>query len=310
MRDTRCQFATNHARGDPIREYLRSRWTARDPAYDPLVQDLVGAAIEKAKAERKRVKPLSNAIAKKLRFTGGRKVPASLRAWLAFDTAWIELDVKKSGEIASDTIAATLEARFPGMGPWDDFQILLPAPVVLLPLGADSCHLLYLGKADAKGEYPVLVVDTDDTSYVTIYSPSFDVWIAEAWDALPEPWEREHYGSMFDHPTYAKATKRQATANLHGLKEWDIQDPLPKKLRKPVKHAKSKPEKVELPPEALKKIDAMVKRRKKQIDRVSGALEIARAAMGNLRDPVVEAVARHLGEDFYFCIGVAVSTSA
>jgi hypothetical protein len=272
--------------------------------------DLVRAAIEKAMARKQpRVKPLSNSISKKLRFAGGRKVPASLRAWLEFDTEWIELDVKKDGEIANDTIASTLEARFPDMGPWDDFQLLLPAPVVLLPLGTDSCHLLYLGKPDG-GEYPVLVVDTDDTPYVTIYSPSFDVWIAEAWDAFPDKWEREHYGSMFDHPVYGKATKRQAKANLHGLKEWDIQDPLPKKLRKPSKKTKSKPGKVELPPEALKKIDAMVKRRKKQIDRVRGALEIARAAMGNLKDPVIDAVARHLGEDFYFCIGVAVSTRA
>ena len=270
------------------------------------MRTLVDAAIEKAKAEYKRKppKPLSSTLAKKLSFAGKRKVPASLRTWLEFDTDWIELQIAKSGEIASDTIAATLDERFPDMGPWDDFQLLLPAPVVLLPLGTDSCHLLYLGEPDKNGEYPVLVIDTDDTAYVTIYSPSFDVWIAEAWDALPSAWEREHYASMFDHPAYGKATKAQAKANLHGLKDWDIQDPLPKKLRKPAKK-KSKPGKVELPAEALKKIDTMLKRRKKQVDRARGALEIALAAMGNLEDPVIDAVARHIGEDFYFCVGVA-----
>jgi hypothetical protein len=266
---------------------------------------LVRAAIERAKSSRGRKKALARALASKLRFAGRRRVPASLRAWLEFDTAWIELRIAKTGEIASDTISATLAERFPHVGSWDDFERLLPAPVVLLPLGTDSCHLLYLGEPDERGEYPILVVDTDDTPYVTIYSPSFDVWIAEAFDALPEAWEREHYASMFDHPRYGKATKRQAKSNLHGLTSWDIQDPLPKKLRKRAEPKDKAKRKVELPPEALKKIDAMLRRRKKQFDRIGGALEIARASVGKLSDPVVEAVARYIKEDFYVCLGVS-----
>src|SRR5262245_18427080 len=95
--------------------------------------ELEQSAIERRKSslKGKKSKPLSTALQKKLCFAGGRKVPASLQTWLAFDTDWIELSIAAKGEIESDRIDTTLDERFPEMGPWDDFQLLLPAPVVL-----------------------------------------------------------------------------------------------------------------------------------------------------------------------------------
>jgi hypothetical protein len=245
--------------------------------------------------------PLSPALVKKLHFAGKRKVPPSLKKWLAHDTSWLDLEIKRTGEIVSRPIAEVLDKRFKGMGPWTELSLLVPAPVVLLPGGSDSCRLLYLGKADAKGEYPVLVVDTDDSTYVTIESPSFEVFVAESFDALGG-WERDTYESMFEHPTYKKAMKAAAKLNLHGLTGYDVQDPLPGKLGKKVAADKKKAAakeakgaKVTLTDEVKQSINALAKRRKKKPAECSiAALEIVQAATGRLDKQVAAAVAGYI----------------
>jgi len=215
-----------------------------------------------------------------------------VRRWLAFDTAMLGWRIGKTGAIATQPIGALLRAAFPDHGDdWAEFEALLPARGLLVPGGEMHCEILYLGTL-VDGEYPILAVDNDGAPLVTVYSPGFEVWLAERYDAL-DGWERDDYGSMFDHPRYKRATLAQAKANLHGMRQFELGQPLPKKLRpataKPV--AKRKVE-AALSQDIQDAIVALAKRRKKPPHACFvAAMELAGEKLGHLDLGVAKIVA-------------------
>lgn len=104
---------------------------------------------------------------------GDRPLTPALRRWLEQDGEMFVLGEPQS-------LQSLVATEFPE---WEDaFAALYPvltAPCVLFEgWGADSRRFLYLGEADAHGEYPVFTIDTDDTPFVCINGP-VDVWLAQ-----------------------------------------------------------------------------------------------------------------------------------
>jgi hypothetical protein len=164
--------------------------------------------------------PVAEAQLATLRFPGGEPLPPSLRRWLAFDAEHprlVGLPDRPAFEPLS--FAELLEQEF-GRGAsrgWDTIIAALPGDCFLLPGGADTRCFLYVGRADALGEYPVLVVDTDDLPFVSIACPGFDAWLAV--DA--GVFQRARGKSFFDHPTLGPAMAELAMLNLGGRRALD-----------------------------------------------------------------------------------------
>ncbi len=261
--------------------------------------DLVNAAIAAAKGrshgkQRQNLTPVSAALAKKLVFEGGAPVPDSVRRWLAFDSGMLGWRIdRKTGKVATKLIGALLGSAFPDTrdGDWSDFEVLLPARGIRVPGGEMHCEILYLGNL-VDGEYPVLAIDNDGAPMVTIYSPGFDVWLAERYDAL-DGWERDDYGSMFDHAAHKRATLAQAKANLHGLRQFELGQALPKKLRQPAQKPVAQSKDQGALPDGIKdSITALAKRRKKTPDACFvAAMELAGEKLGRLDLAVAKQVA-------------------
>lgn len=108
----------------------------------------------------------------------GPDLPASLRHWLAHDTALFDAGLPPVprlplGELVQQELGepwgelfAPLSARF--------------AACVLLPGGTDSRRVLALGRPDEAGESPVFAIDCDDLPFVGLMYPGFDVYAAVA----------------------------------------------------------------------------------------------------------------------------------
>src|SRR5262245_22129089 len=124
-----------------------------------LVDQVIAAVGKARRARRERV---AEAELEMLRFPGGEPLPPSQRRWLAFDAGHPPLGAPAFEPL---TFAELIEQEF-GKGAsahgWDEIIAALPGDCYLLPGGADSRRFLYVGRADSLGEYPVLVVDTDE----------------------------------------------------------------------------------------------------------------------------------------------------
>jgi hypothetical protein len=129
--------------------------------------------------------PLTPAQLDALRLPGDRPLPPSLRRWLAYDARWIGLFADLRKPVLRPMSLSALVAQELDEA-WGEvcaaFEELIPAPCLLLPLGADSRRFLYLGEPDELGEYPVLVVDTDDVAYICVEAAGFDLYLADAFD--------------------------------------------------------------------------------------------------------------------------------
>jgi hypothetical protein len=169
-------------------------------------------------------RPLAPAALARLTLAGGKPLPPSLRRWLAYDTAFVQLfaDPEKP-ELRPLGFRQLLRQEFGGFGGdagWEVFDELLPGTCYLLPGGSDARRFLYVGEADGQGEYPVMCVDTHDIPFVCVYSPGFDVWLAEMFRKLPG-FNRKTYTDLFDHPPLAAAMIEQARRNFGGYRALD-----------------------------------------------------------------------------------------
>jgi hypothetical protein len=188
-----------------------------------LVEQVIAAASSKKPSTRKpapRQRVPEEPLAA-LRFPGGEPLPPSLRCWLAFDADEPHLVGDPAAPAFTPlTLAELLDQEF-GAGTarygWEEICAALPGDCYLLPGGSDSRRFLYVGRADALGEYPVLAVDTDEMPFACVSHPGFDVWLAEDAEILGV--KRTSYTSLFDDPTLGAAMAEQARQNLGG-RRW------------------------------------------------------------------------------------------
>ncbi|MFJ9610147.1 hypothetical protein ACIRS1_27780 [Kitasatospora sp. NPDC101176] len=174
--------------------------------------------------------PLAPGAIERLRLAGGRPLPPSLRRWLAFDSSWLSAlgwyDDEHAPAFEGRTLGGTAEWMYgPGdamAGMFADFEALLPSPCLPLVGGSDSRRLLYLGRPDSTGEYPVLVIDTDDLPYVAVTYPGLDVYLADLAGVIDLDFDT--YTGLMDHPEYGPRMQEHAANTRLGPDGLELQD--------------------------------------------------------------------------------------
>jgi hypothetical protein len=129
-------------------------------------------------------KGLSEDVVDGLRLPGDKPLSPSMRRWLTYDVSWLGwFKSLKKPEFPVMKLDGLIAHEFGG----DDFLVpecrkmakrFLPAHCLPLHHGADSRRFLYLGETDDVGEYPVLVVDTDDVPFFGMEHAGLDEYLA------------------------------------------------------------------------------------------------------------------------------------
>ena len=141
---------------------------------------------------------------------GHKPLSPSLRRWLELDADTFKLGEPQSLlELVRRDFGDTWASMYEGIAP------LLPEAIVPFEgWGSDSRRFLYLGKADAFGEYTVMTLDTDDAPFLCVNGP-VDVWLAQGAGFLEEEHE---YGSV--PKEYEPMRKEHAKLNFDGYIVW------------------------------------------------------------------------------------------
>lgn len=164
----------------------------------------------------KKPAPLAKAVLDTLTFPNGKPLPPSLRRWLAFDASWLAwFDDLAHPTFEPLQLGAFAELEFDMDWGFSTFEGKLPGDCIGLHFGSESRRLLYIGEPDSHGEYPVLVIDTDDVPYVGLEYPGFDVYIAEAAGLLQDR-EHETYGDLLDDAVYGGRMQEHADGLFGG----------------------------------------------------------------------------------------------
>jgi hypothetical protein len=159
--------------------------------------------------------PLPEEVLCALTFPSGKPLPPSLKRWLAFDSSWLaEFGwFNASGHFTPRRLDEIVSAEF------DDLWGGMYEPVAertgecfLLPGGSDSRRIFAVTQPDSRGEYPVLVIDTDDLPYAAVMYPGFDIFMADEagmegvacdWDTYEDLWNDHRYAArMREHARY------------------------------------------------------------------------------------------------------------
>jgi hypothetical protein len=177
-------------------------------------------------------KPLSQEVIARLTFPSGRPLPPSLKRWLAFDASWLaDLDwislpmspsepptftSRRIDEIVTDEFDELWGSMYEPLGVRLDECFLLPG-------GSDSRRIYAVTDApDSLGEYPVLVIDTDDLPYAAVMYPGFDVYMAdEAGFAIHV---MGTYEDLFDDKRYSPRLNEHARHLFNGKQGIEIMD--------------------------------------------------------------------------------------
>lgn len=162
--------------------------------------------------------PLSAEVLAHLTFPNGKPLPPSLKRWLTFDYTWLAglgwLDPSTPALFTPRSADEIVEAEFEGWG-----VFYAPAgerfdTCFLLPEGSDSRRIYAVTEQDPLGEYPVLVVDTDDMPYTAIMYPGFDVYMADLAGVISHPMDT--YTDLFNDPRYASRLQWHADQLFDG----------------------------------------------------------------------------------------------
>jgi hypothetical protein len=89
-----------------------------------------------------------------------------------------------------------------------------------VPGGSDSRRFLYVGEPDDIGEYPVMLLDTDDIPFVCLEYPCFDVYLAEMFEVTNR--SGGTYAALFDDRALGPSMAAQARRNFGGFKSLDL----------------------------------------------------------------------------------------
>jgi hypothetical protein len=168
-------------------------------------------------------KPLDAKKIDALAFPGGKPLPPSLKRWLAFDARYLgifkSLARPKLERVSFlDMMKHEFDAR---TAETYDFSFVLPGDCYVVPGGSDSRRFLYVGDVDDAGEYPILLVDTDDTPFVCVEYPGLDVYLAMEFGVV-KAHGADEYAGLFEDPAWKSAMEAQARKNLCGFKSIDM----------------------------------------------------------------------------------------
>jgi hypothetical protein len=176
--------------------------------------------------------PLAPEVIARMTFPSGRPLPPSLKRWLAFDASWLSdlgwfslpassvepptFTPGRIDEIVTDEFDELWGGMYEPLGARLDECFLLPG-------GSDSRRIYAVTDApDSLGEYPVLVIDTDDLPYAAVMYPGFDVYMAdEAGFALHD---MGTYEDLFDDKRYAPRLNEHARRLFKGKQGIEIMD--------------------------------------------------------------------------------------
>jgi len=152
-----------------------------------------------------------------LAFPNGKPLSPALRRWLAFDASWLGwfddpirpvFRPLKLGEYVAEEFDEVWGDIYADIG-----KKLVRGDCYGLHFGADSRRFLYVGEPDSLGEYPVLMIDTDDMPYMAVQYPGLDVYLAACSGLIDN--EEVKIG-------YSRRMKEQAERNLDGLMEFEL----------------------------------------------------------------------------------------
>jgi hypothetical protein len=171
--------------------------------------------------------PIPADLLEHLTFPSGKPLPPSLKRWLAFDASWLAA----LGWFASSASTVFTPHDF-GDLVTDEFgemwgKMWTPLSTrmgecFLLPDGSDSRRILAVTKPDALGEYPVIVIDMDDTPYTAVKYPGFDVYMADHAGMGISAWP--HYQALSEDPRYQARIQQHADHLFKGkvgIEMWD-----------------------------------------------------------------------------------------
>ena len=173
-------------------------------------------------------RPVSEAALAKARLPNGGPLPATWRAWLAYDGAWLaSLGWFSSLEPLVFTPRRLVEiARAEYDESWAHyFDVPRFEHCFLLSGGSDSRRILVLTDSpDSEGEHPVLFTDVDDQPVLGALHPGLDAYLGWATGLFEEP------KSAFTTYTDIARTQPFRSRNAHHVRhllggEWEIEFP-------------------------------------------------------------------------------------
>jgi len=143
---------------------------------------------------------------------GGVPVPPSLETLLAYDASWLEglgwLTRAPAFAWTPRTLAEIAEAEI-GFG--DSFDLATMRTCFPLPGGADSRRVLVVTPSpDALGEFPIVLIDTDDVPFLCVYMAGLDVFLGDYTRVQPVS------GKSYDE--VARDARFRARMDHHGRK--------------------------------------------------------------------------------------------
>jgi hypothetical protein len=162
-----------------------------------------------------------------LTFPSGKPLPPSLRRWLAFDMSWLAefgwFDA--AGNFTPRTLDAIVTDEFEEL--WGQMYEPVAARTgecFLLPGGSDSRRIFAVTEPDSTGEYPVLVIDTDDLPYAAVMYPGFDVFMADEAGLKGVACDWGTYEDLFNDTRYAARMREHAKRLFNGRPSAEISD--------------------------------------------------------------------------------------
>jgi hypothetical protein len=162
--------------------------------------------------------PIPTEVVEHLAFPSGKPLAPSLKRWLEFDGSWLhDLGWFSALEPVGFTPRRLDEIVEDEFELWGDFYKPLGQRLnecFLLPGGSDSRRIYAVAEPDGTGEYPVLVIDTDDVPYAAVMYPGFDVFMADEAGLLGLDFDT--YEGLSEDRRYAARLKEHACHLFNG----------------------------------------------------------------------------------------------